>query len=229
MNLRLVSFLFLAGLFLLVGVALTQGVPPNRILGVRTALTFSNAQLWRAVNGGAGILMMAVSYLAFYAVAARVESPTVAFATLLVSIVCVALISASSPQVPAAVYSIAVPAPRDVSGAHARLAAAFGVQLLAGCAGFLLWKGKVAPNRFPGPRLRALTGNDRAWYRGNRIAGLCLYAGSAVSVAILGVALVRGAPSRQLLWGSVLWLAFMAVACWFAAMAALIHDSKGEP
>jgi uncharacterized membrane protein len=228
MNLRLVFFFFLAGVFLLIGVALTKGVPPNHLLGVRTPLAFSSFQQWQAINGGAGILMMAVSYLAFYGIAARADSPVIAFAVLLAGVTSVAMISASAPDIPSSVYSLAVASAPDEGGSYIRLIAAFGVHLLVGSIGFLMWREKVAPNRFIGLRMRPFTDGEREWYRGNRIAGAYLFAGSAVSVAVLIVALVRGVPSRHLLWGSVFLLAVMTLASWLAAKVALTHDKEGK-
>jgi uncharacterized membrane protein len=226
-TLRLVVFLLLAGMFLLIGVALTKGVPPNPVLGVRTAFTFSDPSAWRVVNGGTGILLVAVSSLAFYGIAALFESRPMVLLSVLAAMVAVVILSATFPAIPTHVYSIATPSQSGDWQQHLRLALAFGIHLAAGSVGLLLWKRQVPLNGFLGFRTRAFKSSEAAWYRGNGAAGATLFAGSAISVGFLAAGLLMAWHPRTLVLVSVTLLVVNSLASWAAGMAA-IEDNPGE-
>jgi len=226
MTLRLLILSLLAGLFLVIGVVLANGVPPNHLLGVRTPFTFSSPESWRAVNAGAGVLMIAVTCIAYYVVTPLVASAGAALGALLAGIFVVALVSSAFPAVPSWVFSAVNPPEHSAAGVQARLAFAFGVQVLMGAAGLLLWRQRVPPNRYLGVRTVELRSDEGAWYGANRLAGACLFAGTGAAIAILASGLLAGWDPGILLGLSPLLLAVTAAAAWLRASFATRNEEK---
>jgi uncharacterized membrane protein len=216
-----VVLLALAAVFLLIGVALTRGIAPNHLIGVRTVLTFSSNEAWQRINGGAGIVIALIAYGVFYGAAARPRSTLPWFAILIGGIVAAAALCATLPDVVASIYTASVrPLPIDEAQTP-RTLVPFAFQLLVGAVGFLLWTERIPPNRFIGIRIRGIQRSPADWYAANRIAGAWLQAGSAISVAILFAGVVRGWHTRTIVWSSLALLVLTVFAAWMAARSTL--------
>lgn len=177
-----IGYIFLASLFVLLGLLMTESQEVSHLFGVRTQLTMSDPDIWRAVNFGAGVAIAAWGWLALV-VSPFMTINLAAFVLFSVISTVIVALPALNPQI--FIYSgMAVSANNHTNSNN--ITGLVSALLIFLCVGNILSANTLAINRNStiGFRFKKLMRSEEIWRKGNRAGGNALQLTAALGIFI---------------------------------------------